>query len=85
MLLSKILRRILLHIDRQICRQLNMIEYWDHQDSILRVCIQNTGSTLIISNTTVPKGTKVIDLHFWNERFPIITTEKNVSANPTTP
>ena len=53
-------------------RRMNLIEFWDHPDCLIRVSVVRSDRPLIVANGVIPVGEKIIEIHFWNEHVPSI-------------
>ena len=49
-----------------------MIEFWDHPDCLIRVRVAEADRALVVANSVIPAGEKIIEIHFWNEHVPRI-------------
>ena len=49
--------------------------YWDDPDSFFRAQIARASGDIVLPDTLIPAGAKVLKLHFWNEHMPVIPPE----------
>lgn len=64
------MRFVIRAIDRTLRRRTGVFEFCDDPDCIFRVSIGTAAYPLAVSDGEIPTGTKVLELHFWNEHFP---------------
>jgi hypothetical protein len=63
--------RFIIHAIDWILRRCNgVFEFCDHPDCVFRVSVGLSKYPLRIPDGEMPVGTKVLELHFWNEHLP---------------
>ena len=67
---SGTLRSIIRAIDRSLRKHKQIFEFCDHPDCVFRVSISHVPAPLLLRDGEVPAGSKVLELHFWNEHIP---------------
>jgi len=55
-------------------RKMNVIEFWDHPDCLIRVRVGHSDHPLVVSDNVIATGEKVIEIHFWNEHVPQLSS-----------
>lgn len=66
------MRFLVLTIDRTLRRRTGVFEFCDDPDCLFRVSIGLARYPLRLSDRLVPTGTKILNLHFYNENIPPI-------------
>jgi hypothetical protein len=51
---------------------MNVIEFWDHPDCLIRVRVVRSDRPLVVANDVISVGEKIVEIHFWNEHVPRI-------------
>jgi hypothetical protein len=64
------MRFIILAIDRSLRKKNNIFEFCDDPNCLFRVSVSDLSSALYLRDGEVPAGSKVLELHFWNEHIP---------------
>ena len=54
-------------------RKMNVIEFWDHPDCLIRVKVAQSDHPLVVADNVIAAGEKIIEIHFWNEHVPKLT------------
>jgi len=71
--------RFIIHaIDRILRRCNGVFEFCDHPDCVFRVSVGVSKYSLRIPDGEIPVGTKVLELHFWNEHIPPMPSSGSV-------
>ena len=63
---------MIMRFDRYMRRKMDVIEFWDNPDALIRVRVAQTDRDLVVANDVIPAGEKIIEIHFWNEHVPYI-------------
>jgi len=66
------IRTLVIGFDRHMRRKMNVIEFWDHPDCLIRVRVTQSDHALVVANDVIPEGDNIIEIHFWNEHVPRI-------------
>ncbi|MBT8340818.1 MAG: VTT domain-containing protein, partial [Desulfatitalea sp.] len=69
---TDLLKALIRRLDQRLRRKFGIFEYSIHPDCIFRVHVARTDRSLPLKNGVLPKGTLVLELHFWNERIPAV-------------
>ena len=69
------MRSIVRAFDRFLCRLQGVFVYWDDPECFFRVQIARAPHKIVLPDTEVPAGEKVLGLHFWNEHMPVLPPE----------
>ena len=69
------MKRIVRAFDRFLCRLQGVFVYWDDPDCFFRVQIARAPHKIVLPDTEIPAGEKVLGLHFWNEHMPVLPRE----------
>jgi hypothetical protein len=64
------MRSIIRAIDCSLRKLKNIFEFCDDPDCVFRVSVSDLSSPLHLRDSEVPAGSKVLELHFWNEHIP---------------
>lgn len=64
------MKRIIRLVDRTLARTMHLWAYWDDPQAMFRIRVIPAPHDLHLSDSFVPKGAKVLELHFWNEHSP---------------
>jgi hypothetical protein len=64
------MRSIIRAIDRSLRKRKNIFEFCNDPDCVFRVSVSDLSSLLHLRDGEVPAGSKVLELHFWNEHIP---------------
>ena len=64
------MRSIIRTIDRSLRKQKDIFEFCDDPDCVFRVSVSDVTSPLHLRDGEIPVGSKVLELHFWNEHIP---------------
>jgi hypothetical protein len=71
--------RFIIHVIDWILRKLNgVFEFCDDPDCVFRVSIGVSKHPLQVPDGEIPAGTKVLELHFWNEHMPLMPSNGSV-------
>ena len=71
--------RFIIHVIDWILRKLNgVFEFCDDPDCVFRVSIGVSKYPLHVPGSEIPVGTKVLELHFWNEHMPPMPSDGSV-------
>ncbi len=71
--------RFIIHAIDWILRKLNgVFEFCDDPDCVFRVSIGVSKYPLHVPGSEIPVGTKVLELHFWNEHMPPMPSNGSV-------
>lgn len=63
--------RSIIHAIDWLLRKCNgVFEYCDDPDCVFRISIGVSKYPLLVPDCKIPAGTKVVELHFWNEHMP---------------
>lgn len=73
--LTTFLRQMIQRLDSRLRRKLGIFEYWDHPHCMFRVQVARADRKLIIPGGEVAAGTKIVELHIWNDHIPTIATD----------
>lgn len=68
--LAIFVRKIIQRLDNRLRRKLGIFEYSDNPECMFRVHVARADRTLRIPDGNVAAGTKILELHFWNEHLP---------------
>lgn len=69
------MRRIVRAFDRLLCRCQGVFVYWDDPECFFRAQIGQACRKIVLPDTEIRAGAKVLQLHFWNEHMPVIPPE----------
>jgi hypothetical protein len=61
--------------DRWLCRLQGVFVYWDNPACLFRAQVAQATREIVLPDTVIPAGEKVLGLHFWNEHMPRIPPE----------
>ncbi len=68
--------RFIIHaVDRLIRKRAGVFEYWDDPDCVFRVSVGVAPYPLRVRDGQIPKGARVLELHFWNEHVPAMPAD----------
>lgn len=70
--MRSLIRSLIIRFDVYMRRRMNVIEFWDHPDCLIRVRVAEADRALVVANSVIPAGEKIIEIHFWNEHVPRI-------------
>ncbi len=59
-------------IDRILTRVYGLVEFWDDPRSLFRLRMTRARHPVPLPGRSIPKGAAILELHFWNEHFPLI-------------
>ena len=68
--LSGLVRKLILKLDDHLRRKLKIFEYSDDPKCMFRVHVTRANRDLKVPQGEIPQGTKVLELHFWNDHIP---------------
>lgn len=72
--MRSLIRSLIIRFDRYMRRKMNVIEFWDNPDALIRIRVTQSDRPLVVANDVIPVGEKIIEIHFWNEHVPRIPT-----------
>jgi len=64
------MRSIIRTIDRSLRKRKRIFEFCDDPDCVFRVSVGDLTSPLRIRDGEIPAGSRVLELHLWNEHIP---------------
>ncbi len=64
------MRPLIRFIDRQLRHRMEVFEYSDRPDCLFRARILEAPEPLPVPDGEIAAGTRVLELHFWNEHMP---------------
>lgn len=70
--MRSLIRSLIIRFDKYMCRKMNVIEFWDNPNCLIRVRLAQSDRALVVANEVIPVGEKIIEIHFWNEHIPPI-------------
>ena len=68
--MRSLIRALIVRFDRYMRRKMNIIEPWDHPDCLIRIRVGQSDHAVTVANGVIPAGSKIIEIHFWNEHVP---------------
>jgi hypothetical protein len=57
-------------VDHTLVHTMGLKAYWDHPQAMFRVRVISAPHALHLSDTDVPEGAPVLEMHFWNDHAP---------------
>ena len=69
------MRHIIRAFDRLLCRCQGVFVYWDDPDCFFRAQIARASRDIVLPDSQISAGAKILKLHFWNEHMPVIPPE----------
>ncbi len=73
--LSSLLRRVIIRFDHFLSRVEQVYEFTTDPDCILRLSRTESHQTIDLTPGKIGPGDRILEIHLWNERIPIVTTE----------
>lgn len=64
------LRVIVKRFDQYLRRKLGVIEFWNHEDALIRISFSVSDRPLPLADRIAPPGQHTVEIHFWNEHVP---------------